>query len=98
MQLKAAFKEEVSFWDCLLLAHANHPYNGYYSLVNNLEGAVALPCPENSVTNVLQRLRSGNCSMNGSYTYKSTSIKTISDLIKARDYKSLLQLVNKYKK
>lgn len=98
MKIKLSVGDALSFWDCLLLAHNNELYNGYYALFARSTTTVILPNSQNTQKTVLQRLRN-NTGMNSSFQHSSvSSVGEVSNLIKTEKYDKLIEYVEKNRK
>jgi hypothetical protein len=100
MQIKDALKSKITSWEALLVAHMNYTYNAYYALTANQVapgsgGQVAIPNKANSPAQVLSKLGGGS-NVNTSLIY--THVKEdVSKLIRAKDYKAILALVENWR-
>jgi hypothetical protein len=95
MQIKMGVGEKLSFWECLLLAHCNQAYDGYYAMVSNMINTpmrYADLSETNSQSNVLNRLRKGE-NMNSAFKYNTIDYKNITDSIQKKDYKNLIKIL-----
>ncbi len=97
MQIKINVGEELSFWECLILAHCNQVYYDYYCIVGNKYEQIALPDKNNTPKKIMTNLRNSDSLLNACYTYQERSLESISKYIRNGQYKELIELVNKNK-
>lgn len=86
---------KATHWECLLIAHCNEDYSGYYAFQANTMNNLSLPSKYNAPKAVLDRVRLS--SMNASFKKYNENSVVLRKNIREENYEEIQKLINRYR-